>query len=217
MRWTLVFPVLLIAFAPRSEAELKWDKTQVELHPELSAATAVATFGFQNAGDKPVKITSVRPSCGCTTTTLAKNEFAPGEKGEIVATFKIGERSGTQLKTIGVDTDDPAVHTVVLTLKAIIPKLLEIEPAFLYWAPGEALNPKTITVKVGAEFPVTKLLVTASDPNVEATASTSGDPKQFQISVQPKESGHPISVALKIQPDFPKDPPKIYQASVRVR
>ena len=73
-------------------AALTWETTEVDVHPTLSDKTAVAHFKYKNTGDKPVKITSVHPSCGCTTAALAKDVVAPNESGEITATFNIGDR-----------------------------------------------------------------------------------------------------------------------------
>ena len=42
------------------------------------------------------------------------------------------------------------------------------------------------------------------------------DAKAFRITVTPQEAGRPINAALKIEPDFPKDAPKIFYANVRV-
>ncbi len=58
----------------------------------------MAHFKFKNTGAEPVKIISVRPSCGSTTAALAKNVVPPNERGEITATFTIGDRSGVQTK-----------------------------------------------------------------------------------------------------------------------
>jgi hypothetical protein len=117
---------LVIAFAGPAHAALTWETTAADLHPTLTDKTAVAHFKYKNTGDKPVKITSVHPSCGCTTAALAKDVVAPNESGEIVATFNIGDRWGVQNKTISVMTDEDQGQTTVLKLTATIPRVLEI-------------------------------------------------------------------------------------------
>jgi hypothetical protein len=207
---------------------LVWESTAADLHPSLSDKEAVAHFKYKNTGDKPVKITSVHPSCGCTTAALAKDVVGAGESGEITATFNIGSRSGVQTKTITVMTDDQSAKTTVLQLKATIPQLLQISPTFIYWSASDSLNPKTITVTVGQDFPVTKLKVTSTDksiatevaPGPDKSSATEVAPKPgektFRIIVTPKENGRPINAALKIEPDFPKDAPKSFYANLRV-
>src|SRR5881394_2150312 len=138
-----------IFFCVGARAELKWEQTTLDLHPAVGDKTAVAHFKYENIGKTPVHFKSVKASCGCTTTQSQKEVVNPGEKGEIVATFNIGDRTGQQMKTVNVQTDDPvpAQATTVLTLKANIPKSLEIKPAFVYWTSGEQPKPKKVSIK----------------------------------------------------------------------
>jgi hypothetical protein len=148
---------LSIIICATARAELKWEQTAVELHPTPGDKEAVGHFKYQNAGSQPVRFKSVHTSCGCTAAQSQKDEVPPGEKGEITATFKIGDRTGTQVKTVTVQTDDPINATTVLTLKAVIPQQLEINPTFVFWGQGEALKPKSIVVRASKDFPVKKL------------------------------------------------------------
>lgn len=207
---------LTLSLSLPARAALQWENREADLHPKLSDETAVGHFKYKNTGDKPVKITAVKPSCGCTTAALAKDIVAPGESGEIAATFHIGDRIGMQTKTIHVTTDDAGEQGIVLTLKADVPKLLEISPTFLYWTKAQPITPRTIEVKVGGDFPVTKLEVTSTDPDVAAVAKPVPNEKAFLITVTPKMGNRPINAALKIQPDFPKGAPKLFYANLRI-
>jgi hypothetical protein len=135
-----------------------------------------------------------------------------GEKGEITATFNIGERTGTQVKTVTVETDDPANVTTVLTLKAVIPQQLEITPTFVFWGQGEAPKPKTIVVRAAKDFPVKHLKVTSSSPDFRAKVEETGN-GQFKIDVQPQETNRLIASTLTIQPE---DSQKIFYATARI-
>ena len=153
---------ITVCFGAR--AELKFDKTEIELHPAPADKQAVGHFTYQNTGKQPVHLKSVKASCGCTTAQTQKDDVPPGEKGEITATFNIGDRTGTQVKTVTVETDDAAKPSTVLTLRTIIPQQLEITPTFVFWKQGEKPDPKVITVKVGKEFTVNHIKVTSSSP-----------------------------------------------------
>jgi len=207
---------LVFAIVVPARAALTWESTEVDLHPGLSDKTAVAHFKYKNTGDKPVKITSVHPSCGCTTAALAKEVVGPNESGEITATFNIGDRSGVQMKSIAVRTDDETSEPTILKLKATIPQLLQVAPTFIFWSANDELKPKTITATVGGDFPVTKLNVTSTDKSLTTQVEPEADAKAFRITVTPQEAGRPINAALKIEPDFPKDAPKTFYANVRV-
>src|SRR5437762_12360140 len=135
---------LSIAVCFGAHAELKFDKTEIELHPAPVDKQAVGHFTYQNTGKTPVKFKSVKASCGCTAAQTQKDEVPPGEKGEVTATFNIGDRTGPQVKTVSVETDDPKQAVTVLTLKANIPSLLDLQPNFVYWQPNEEGKPKTV-------------------------------------------------------------------------
>src|SRR5216684_3349167 len=121
---------LLIFLAAVARAELKWEQTQIELRPAIGDKQAVGHFKYENVGNTPIHFKSVHASCGCTTAQTQKDQVAPGEKGEITATFNIGDRTGLQVKTVTVQTDDPDPKraTTVLTLKAEITPPLEFKP-----------------------------------------------------------------------------------------
>src|SRR5438105_959897 len=106
-----------------ARGELKWEQTSIDLHPGYKDQQAVGHFKYQNVGKTPVHFKSVRSSCGCTAAQSQKDEVPPGEKGEITATFNIGGRIGTQVKTVSVETEDPAnpgKPVTVLTLKTVL-------------------------------------------------------------------------------------------------
>jgi len=119
-------------------------------------------FQYQNAGKRRCTSSLFHASCGCTTAQSQKEEVPPGDKGEITATFNIGDRTGTQIKTVTVETDEAINQKTVLTLKAEIPQQLEITPNFVFWKQGEKADTKTINVKVGKDFTVKHIKVTSS-------------------------------------------------------
>jgi hypothetical protein len=200
MRTHIFAFILSIVICATARAELKWEQTAIELHPAAGDKEAVGHFKYQNTGNQPVRFKSVHTSCGCTAAQSQKEEVPPGEKGEITATFKIGDRTGTQVKTVTVDTDDPVNATTVLTLKAVIPQELEINPSFVFWGQGEAPKPKSIVVRAGKDFSVKQLKVTSSSPDFETKVAQTGE-GQFKIDVQPHNTGRKSAATLTIQPE----------------
>src|SRR6478672_295528 len=205
---------LAVLVAASSQASLVFEKTELDLKPELNAPTAVAVFKYENKGDTPVHIKSVRPSCGCTTAALAKNDVAPGEKGEITATFNIGDRTGLQVKTVTVETDDPKTPQMVLTFKAMVAQLLELQPTFVYWQANEPAQPKTIIARAAKGTAIKKLDVTSSSGDFTAKVEPGSGEGEFKIQVQPKDTEKPLNATLTIKPDT--TPPKPYYAAARV-
>jgi len=200
MRTHIFAFTLSIFLCAIARAELKWEQTAVELHPAPGDKEAVGHFKYQNTGSQPVRFKSVHTSCGCTAAQSQKEEVPPGEKGEITATFKIGDRTGTQVKSVTVQTDDPVNATTVLTLKAVIPQELEINPTFVFWGQGEALKPKSIVVRASKDFPVKQLRVTSSSPDFQTKVEQTGN-GQFKIDIQPRDTSWNMAATLTIQPE----------------
>lgn len=59
-------------------------------------------FAFKNSGDKPLTISSVQTSCGCTAPQWSKEAVAPGAEGFVSATYDPRNRPGKFSKTIQV-------------------------------------------------------------------------------------------------------------------
>src|SRR5438093_10526094 len=212
MRAQIFVFALSIVICAKAQAELKWEQTTIELRPTPAAKQAIGHFKYQNMGDKSVHLKSVRTSCGCTAAQTQKDEVKPGEKGEVTATFNIGDRTGTQVKTVTVETDDAANPKTVLTLRTIIPQQLDITPTFVFWKQGEKPDPKAITVKVGKEFTVNHIKVTSSSPDFQTKVEQTGN-GEFKIDIQPKETNGLLASTLTIQPE---DSQKVFYATSRI-
>ncbi len=195
---TTILTLALIALANIGKAELKWEQTEVELHPAASDANAVGIFKYKNTGEKPLKITSVRTSCGCTTAALPKSDVAPGESGEITATFKIGSSTGTQVKTVTVQTDDASQPATVLQLRAVIAQPITLRPTFLYWMKGE--SPKAKRIVATLDKATKNLKVTTSSPGFTASVVHSSA-NEFQIEVKPHDTNAAASATFTIASD----------------
>ena len=208
----------LTALAQGARAELKWEQTSVDLKPALGDKQAVAHFKYENIGKTPVHFKSVHASCGCTAAQTQNEKVGPGEKGEVTATFNIGGRTGTQVKTVTVQTDDPdpSHATTMLTLKAVITPLLEIQPTLVFWQNGEEPKPKIITAKANKDAAIKKLDVISSVPDFTAKVDSGSAPNEFRISVQPRDTSRAVYATLTIKPDSPVNTASTFPAAARV-
>jgi hypothetical protein len=207
---------LLVALGSTAHSELVWEQTELELHPTVDDETAVGHFKYQNKGDTPVTIKNVSTTCGCTVASTNKNGVGPGEKGEITATFQIGNRVGAQEKMIAVTTDDPAHPSATLKLKVTIPQVLDIQPAFIFWQADEAAKPKTIIAKAGKDVAIKNLEVSSSDPNFITKVEQGSSAAEFRINVEPRQTRQGATATLTIKPTPPIGKSKIFFATTRV-
>ena len=135
-------------------AQLKWDQPKQVFIPKLGEKTVMARYRFTNIGASTVSIVDVRPSCGCTTATLAKKEYAPGESGEIEAKLNFAGHVGHQEKWIYVTTNVPGSEPALLSLTVDIPPEVTIQPEFVMWRIGDPLEPKTMRVMLPEGIPI---------------------------------------------------------------
>jgi hypothetical protein len=207
----------LILFAVAARADLKWEQSTVEVHPAMGDKQAVAHFKYENTGTIPVHFKSVKASCGCTTTQTQKESVSPGEKGEIIASLNIGDRTGQQVKTVTVQTDDPnpTQATTILTLKADIASPLEMKPTFVYWTSGEQPKPKKISLKAAKDFLAKDITIKSNNQNFESKI-VPGKPGEWTIEVTPKDTSHPMGTSLLIQTDYPKEAPKSFYVNAQI-
>jgi hypothetical protein len=80
--------------------------------------TVTHAFKFTNTGDKPLVITKVQASCGCTTSGWTKEPVKPGETGEVLATYRTS--AGPFNKSLTVTAN--GVPNVTLHIKGNVTK-----------------------------------------------------------------------------------------------
>lgn len=204
MKSSVFFGAVLLVSMTGAQAQLAWEKKEIELHPKAGDAEAVANFQYENKGTTPIKITAVKSSCGCTAASTKKDEVAPGEKGEVVATFKIGGRTGLQQKSITVESNDPAQPVATLLLKAVIEQPIEVQPTFVFWQSGEEPKPKMVKAKMSNDLKSAKLDVISSNPDFAVKVEKGSVAGEYNISVQPKDTAQPANATLTLKSDTPQ-------------
>jgi Protein of unknown function (DUF1573) len=65
----------------------------------------IITFHFKNTGTKPLIISNVQASCGCTVPSKPEEPIAPGAEGKITAEFNSEGRVGKATKNLTVQAN----------------------------------------------------------------------------------------------------------------
>lgn len=174
-----------LAVAPAA-AELKWDSLEAAIRVPADQASAKSAFGFVNAGDRPLTITGIHPGCGCTVPALAKNTYAPGERGELTLEFHVGNREGLNRIPITVTTDDAA--TTNLQFVADIEPLAAFDTRFVYWKGSETRAPKRMRVTFAEGHSAAIAEARSSNPLFTVSVAPVGTAgREFEIIVTPPE------------------------------
>lgn len=82
----------------------------------------VITFHFKNTGNKPLIISNVQASCGCTVPSKPEEPIAPGAEGKITAEFNSEGRVGKAAKNITVSANTKEGMTSLLFEGEVLPK-----------------------------------------------------------------------------------------------
>ncbi|MDC8105157.1 MULTISPECIES: DUF1573 domain-containing protein [Chryseobacterium] len=103
-------------FAIASAQTITFDKTTFDYGTIKPSADGTRFFTVTNTGDKPLVISNVKPSCGCTTPEFSTDPVMPGKSAKI----KVGYNTtinGPFNKMIEVFSNDPANSRSVIYIK----------------------------------------------------------------------------------------------------
>lgn len=101
-RITLIINLLVIfCLTGWAQAQITFDKKVHEFGTVLWKNPVTATFTITNSGNKPLVISNVTTSCGCTVADWTKTPIAPGATGVVSSTFD-SKALGRFQKSIGI-------------------------------------------------------------------------------------------------------------------
>ena len=211
----------LLAFSPiiasTASGQLKWDNTFVEVNASPEDVDARLHFPFVNAGKYPVNFTAVVPACGCTTAHLDKTSYAPGQRGEIAATFNVAGRFGVQEKSIQVRADDKSEPEKTLRFRVHILQTVQINPTVLMWDASVEKTTRTINIKVVRDQPLNLVRVDVTPPDWKTSLRTIKPGREYCVDVTPINPVQQAVALLTIVSDSPPDNPQTFRAHLRIK
>ena len=95
------------------------------------AAKTEHRFYFDNPYNEPIRVRSVRTSCGCTTPIVETHDVPAHGRGSILAKFNTGTHTGQRAATLTVTFDKPVFGEVQLHVKGYV-------RTDVVFSPGEA-------------------------------------------------------------------------------
>lgn len=90
-----------ITLLVQAQPKITFDKPEQDLGYILWRTPTTITYNFTNTGDKPLVISNVTTSCGCTEATWTETPIPAGGKGQVTAVFD-AEAIGRFYKEVGV-------------------------------------------------------------------------------------------------------------------
>ncbi|GIV54064.1 MAG: hypothetical protein KatS3mg039_0582 [Candidatus Kapaibacterium sp.] len=169
------------------------------------------TLKLKNAGNEPLEIKSVKPSCGCTATKLDKNILEPGEVASVDVSLNIGTATGPITKTVTITSSDPSNETKIVYLRAEVVRAVMLSMPYIAFTDLSIGKQSTasITVKNNSSenitcfgFEATNGLIVNPKGRVELKP---GEEFKLSASLVPDAEGY-FNGTIKFStshPDFP--------------
>lgn len=126
--FAVYFILTSLAFSqPKLEIEggntYNWGKVNYKNSP------VNAKIKLKNVGNETLKISEVKPGCGCTAAPLDKYEIAPGEFSTLSVSLNISTYSGETVKSIRISSNDPQNGDTYLFIKADVYRPVVVQPS----------------------------------------------------------------------------------------
>lgn len=105
-----------------------------------------------NVGGDTLKISGVKPSCGCTTAPLDKDILLAGDTATINLTMDVAGKHGATEKTLTISTNDSTAPVTTVHLRANVVQEITAEPAYFHVdnvSPGEEGSGSILLRNVG--------------------------------------------------------------------
>lgn len=154
-------------------------------------------FQIRNDGDAPLRLTDVRPACGCTVAKYDK-VIAPGKVGNVNVKVETENFDGPISKSIAVFTNDTATPKLQLVVKAKVQPYIAVMPGFarFNYVRGEETGTisQTLWAEDGANFKVLSVKSPYDYLSVDFHEAT-------EEERNPEAEGRQWRVDVAIQPD----------------
>lgn len=110
---------LTASFAFASAQTISFEKTTVDYGTVKNGADGNRNFVVKNTGNKPLIISKVQPSCGCTVPEWSQDPIMPGKTGQIKVHYNT-TLTGHFTKSIEVYSNDPENSRTVVNITGVV-------------------------------------------------------------------------------------------------
>ena len=178
-------------------------------------------FPFENKSGETIEITKQAAACACLGATFKndKKTYAPGEKGELTAKFKLGNFYGTVSKQVLLWQKGDANNkpSIILTTRVTIPELITLSPRTLSWNVGGKTKTQTCKIIVNHKEPIHITKIASTNNHFTPELKTIRDGWEYELTVTAKDTSNTSFGILKITTDSTVSRFRRTQAFVYVR
>jgi hypothetical protein len=173
---------------------------------------------LRNQGDAPVRILSVKPSCGCTVAEWPRTPVPPGKNAPVSCRLTLKGLRAMQKKLVRVRTNDPVNPHLVLTMQGNV--LVEVDLAPHYISFGEIDPEACVTQRVDVVATNRSVTITGVECRHSAFAATieevGGRPTRIAVRTCPPLGPGAQGTRITVKTDDRKVPVLGLPVSARV-
>lgn len=121
-KFVLSSAFLLGAFIFSNAQEIKitnYENNMVDYGNVNKGSNGKRIIKIQNVGDKPLIISNINTSCGCTVPQWTTEPIAPGKKGEITVTYNTSN-VGRFSRTITISSNDEKKPNLPVRIEGVV-------------------------------------------------------------------------------------------------
>lgn len=182
-------PTKSTAPASKDAAKITFDNPKHEFGEIWAGDKIEHTFEVRNTGKSVLKISSVKPSCGCTVAPNYSREIAPGATGKIPVIINTAKLRSTITKTVTVNSNDPTNAAFRLTVTGKIKQRVIINPvrggSFGRIQANQDLE-RTLTLKNNTESPIELSLLRDKSGVFSAELVTKTPGQLYELTLRSK-------------------------------
>ena len=167
-------------------------------------------FVIRNAGDAPLEITEVKPSCGCTVAEFDA-VVAPGGRGKVKVVVETDAFGGGIAKSVAVFTNDVENPRLNLVVKADVREPVIARPGYARFitVQGQPAEDSVQTVSATDGRAIEVLSVASPYPFVEASHSREPGEEgrwRVELSLDPGAPVGSLADYVVVRTDHPEQP-----------
>ncbi len=176
-------------------------------------------FEFSNLGDKPLIITQVTTTCGCTAAVLAATTIMPSATS-IVSVTMITRSPIKKSESATLHTNDPMRPKVTLAIEAMVRNLWSLSPSQYFVFPDLPFNEEksiTLMLENEDEKPFKILATSVIEPELSVSVGEfTGKGYPITVTIKAGTEKKYINDQVLIQTDHPKQPKVSIQVMGRI-
>ena len=213
---------IALAFALSAVAALA--QAPAPLAPKIVCAEPIFDFGerensetvehhyvVRNEGTLSLEIRGIRATCGCTVAKPDDELIPPGGQTKIQARLDLRGRSGMQIKTISVLSNDPQTPTLNLQMRGTAVQGLRAEPSTLFFGrvgPGGVRTRSFAIVSGRGPFQVLEVRPDQTGLSVRPLDPEPGDDgalHRFELTLDDSIPAGTLNTRLQVRTDLGAD------------